>query len=242
MKDISYSIYNIRKIDELSKKDTIIHDLNSTVKIIVTIIYVVMVLSMKSFDIYKVIPAILYPVSIFIFAKINPIDIFKKAIFVLPVVICISLVNLMINFSYVEFIKSCLMSFKCICTVIGALLFIVTTGMTRFSTGMRRFRISKIITTQILLLYRYIVYMMEELLKIKTAYTLRSCGKKKMKINDWGLVMGHMLLKSIDKSENVYGAMVLRGFDGEFHDTRDNKLNLIDISYLIFWSAIFILL
>ena len=54
MKDISKAIYDIRKIDELGDMNTKIHKIDSAIKIIVTIIYVIKILSIKQFTILNI--------------------------------------------------------------------------------------------------------------------------------------------------------------------------------------------
>ena len=66
MNDISKAIYDIRKIDELGDSDTRIHKINSSIKIIVTIIYVIKILSIKQFTVINITCTILYPLIIFI--------------------------------------------------------------------------------------------------------------------------------------------------------------------------------
>jgi len=99
MSDISKSISNIRKIDELGDKDTMIHRIDSSIKIIVTIIYVIRVLSMKKFIISDITCIVFYPLILFIFGKVPVTFIFKKVLFVLPVILGLSLINLIIDFA-----------------------------------------------------------------------------------------------------------------------------------------------
>ena len=66
MNDISKAIYDIRKIDELGDSDTRIHKINSSIKIIVTIIYVIKILSIKQFTVINITCTVLYPLIIFI--------------------------------------------------------------------------------------------------------------------------------------------------------------------------------
>ena len=78
MNDISKAIYDIRKIDELGDSDTRIHKINSSIKIIVTIIYVIKILSIKQFTVINITCTVLYPLIIsgisinsFIYIRIN---------------------------------------------------------------------------------------------------------------------------------------------------------------------------
>ena len=67
------------------------------------------------------------------------------------------------------------------------------------------------------MIYRYIIVMIEEALKIKNAYSLRSSSNKGIDILDFGLILGRMLLKTIDKGENVYKAMKLRNYNSNLY-------------------------
>ena len=80
MKDISKAIYDIRKIDELGDIDTRIHKINSSIKIIVTIIYVIKILSIKQFTVINITCTVLYPLIIFIIGKVPIKFILKKSI------------------------------------------------------------------------------------------------------------------------------------------------------------------
>ena len=242
MNDISKSIYNIRKIDELGDMNTVLHRIDPSIKIIVTIIYVIKVLSMKQFRMLDTICIVSYPLIVFILGKIPVKFILKKIIFVLPIVLGISLINLIIDFSYSEIYFSALLLFKCAFALIGALLLIVTTGMNDLAFGLKKLKIPHILIMQILMLYRYIILMMEECYKVKSAYELRTLGEKSMTIKDYGQIIGRMLLKIIDKSEKVYEAMKLRGFDGEIYINSNKKAGCVDILYLVTSAVILIFL
>ena len=82
MGDLSKAIYNIRKIDELGKEDTIIHKINPMIKIIVTLAYVIKVISIKEFLFADIIVILAYSIFIFIFAKIPVNIILRKLIIV----------------------------------------------------------------------------------------------------------------------------------------------------------------
>ena len=78
MNDISKAIYDIRKIDELGDKHTILHRIDSSIKIIVTIIYLIKVLSMKQFTISDIACIVLYPLILFKLGKVPVKFILKK--------------------------------------------------------------------------------------------------------------------------------------------------------------------
>ncbi len=242
MDDISKAIYDIRKIDELGDKHTILHRIDSSIKIIVTIIYVIKVLSMKQFTISDIACIVLYPLILFKLGKVPVKFIFKKVLFVLPIIIGLSAINLIIDFSYLEIYFSVLLIFKCTFALVGALLLIATTGINNLAFGLKKLKIPNILIMQILMLHRYIILMMEECYRVKSAYELRTLGEKSMTMKDYGRIIGQMLLKTIDRSEKVYEAMKLRGFEGDLYINSNKRAGCIDYLYLISCAVILIFL
>lgn len=241
MKDISKTIYDIRKIDELGDMNTKIHKIDSAIKIIVTIIYVIKILSIKQFTILNITCIVLYPLILFIIGKVQIKFILKKVIYVFPIILGLSAINLIIDFSYSEIYFSVLLLFKCTFALVGALLLIVTTGINNLALGLKKLKIPNILIMQILMLHRYVILMMEECYKVKSAYELRTLGEKSMTMKDYVQIVGQMFLKTLDISENVYEAMKLRGFEGELYI--NNKVaGYVDYFYLIIWVVIFIFL
>lgn len=241
MKDISKAIYDIRKIDELGDMNTKIHKIDSAIKIIVTIIYVIKILSIKQFTILNITCIVLYPLILFIIGKVQIKFILKKVIYVFPIILGLSVINLIIDFSYSEIYFSVLLLFKCTFALVGALLLIVTTGINNLALGLKKLKIPNILIMQILMLHRYVILMMEECYKVKSAYELRTLGEKSMTMKDYVQIVWQMFLKTLDISENVYEAMKLRGFEGELYI--NNKVaGYVDYFYLIIWVVIFIFL
>ena len=241
MGDLSKAIYNIRKIDELGKEDTIIHKINPIIKIIVTLAYVIKVIYIKEFLFADIIVILAYSIFIFIFAKIPVNIILRKLIFVLPVVLGVITINLIIDFSYKEIIYSLLLLFKCTFSLIGTLQLLATTTINDLALAMKKLKVPKVLISTLLMIYRYILVLMEEGYRIKSAYQLRTMGKKSMTISDWGIIMGRLLLRTIDRSEQVYSAMIMRGFHGEYYSGEIHKVNSIDLVYCFVIIGIFIL-
>ena len=48
------------------------------------------------------------------------------------------------------------------------------------------------------------------------AYSLRAPGQKGIHISAWGSFLGQLLLRSMDRAQELYSSMELRGFRGEF--------------------------
>ena len=122
----------------------------------------------------------------------------------MPIILGLSVINLIIDLSYEEIYFSVLLIFKCTFVLVGALLLIATTGINNLALGLKKLKIPNILIMQILMLHRYIILMMEECYKVKSAYELRTLREKTMTMKDYGQIVGQMFLRTLDKSEKVY--------------------------------------
>ena len=241
MMDINKKLYKIRLIDDLGAQESVIHRINPTIKLITTFLYIIKVLSLKDFVLMDIAIIIAYPLILFILGNIPIRLIFGRLILILPVIIGVIGVNLIIDFSYNQIMLALLLIFKCVFSVVSTLLLITTTTMNNITRALRRLKVPKILVMQIAMLYRYIILMMEEAYKIKCAYELRTMDKKSMNIKHFGEIMGQMLLRSIARAEDIYKAMKLRGFEGEYYTNTEEKLKVADYIYLGIFIGTFIL-
>lgn len=250
MEKLIGSSYNIRLIDELAVKKTVVHNLNPIVKLLVTIIYLATVVSFDKYNITGLVPFIFYPIVTFILSETPFFQIFKRSLVALPFVIGIGIFNPLLDRSTYEVIGGISISggwisfvsllIKCSLTVLAALLLIATTGMEKISLALRKLFVPKIFVTQLFLTYRYIFILLEEAFRVIKAYNLRSPMDKSISLKTSGSLLGQMLLRSFDRADRVYNAMVLRGFNGEYDFTKDDTLSLSSIIYLILWTSFFL--
>lgn len=240
MKDLNNILYDIRRLDELGEQETIIHKINPSIKIVLTFIYIIKVISISEINIKDILIVLVYPLVVFILGKIPFKIIAKKLIIAMPLVLSIVIVNIFIDPSIYQIIKSIMLISKTILTVFGGLLLLASTGMNNIVIGLKKLHVPNIFIMQLSMIYRYIIVMIEEALKIKNAYSLRSSSNKGIDILDFGLILGRMLLKTIDKGENVYKAMKLRNYNSNLYIYNEKKINYKDILYLVFWMIMFI--
>ena len=240
MKDLNNILYDIRRLDELGEQETIIHKINPSIKIVLTFIYIIKVISISEINIKDILIVLVYPLVVFILGNIPFKIIAKKLIIAMPLVLSIVIVNIFIDPSIYQIIKSIMLISKTILTVFGGLLLLASTGMNNIVIGLKKLHVPNIFIMQLSMIYRYIIVMIEEALKIKNAYSLRSGSNKGIDILDFGLILGRMLLKTIDKGENVYKAMKLRNYNSNLYIYNEKKINYKDILYLVFWMIMFI--
>ncbi|WP_055668980.1 cobalt ECF transporter T component CbiQ [Desnuesiella massiliensis] len=251
MANISDSIYKIRLLDDLSDKKTWIHNIHPLSKLLATMVYIIAIISFDKYEIERLLPFIFYPMIIFIIGEIPLKVILDRMLIasffvigigifnpILDKTIALVIFNVPISSGWISFISLIL---KSMLTIASALLLLATTGMENIALSLRMLKVPKIFVLQLLITYRYILVLMEEVATIYNAYTLRAPGQKGINFKVWGSLAGQLLIRTFDRAQRVYQAMILRGFNGEYNTGFNNELSSRDYIYLLAWSIFFIL-
>lgn len=251
MTGITDSLQDIRLLDELGDMRTFIHKIHPLSKLIVTLFYLVIVISFSKYETSGVLPLVLFPVVLISLAELPILPILKRVLIIMPLIIGISLFNpildqrpmliwghITITYGWISFTSILI---KSLLTIISSLILIATTGMTNLGIALRMIKIPKIIVLQLLLTYRYIEVLMEEVILITNAYTLRAPRAKGIQFKDLGSLLGQLLLRTIERGQNVYYAMCCRGFTGEYHSGNIPKFGYSDLAYILLWVFFFLL-
>ena len=159
MTNIFNSIYNIRLLDELSEKKTLIHSIHSLIKLMVTIGYIISILSFNKYEILGLVPFVFYLIITFNIAEIPYLPFLKRLLFIIPFVISIGIFNPIFDKNTLKIIFGITISagffslfsllIKCSLTVLAVFLLIATTGIENISSALRIIFIPKIFNIQI---------------------------------------------------------------------------------------------
>lgn len=129
--------------------------------------------------------------------------------------------------------------FKALLSVSILILLISTVKFHDLLAGLRKLRMPKLIGILSALMYRYIFIFWDETLRTNMARNSRTPGKLKMnRFNVYGNQMAMIFLRSWERANTVYNAMLSRGFDGEFQSLGQKKTKKKDIVF----GVVFVLL
>jgi len=241
-------MYDMRILDDLARKETVIHKVHPLVKLLTTVSYLMVVVSFGKYDISGLLPLLIYPSMIFALAELPLKPIFMRVLLVSPLIIGIGILNpffdhqiflvggIEISRGWVTFLSLLIRS---VLTVTAALLLIATTGMDRLGGALRMLKIPRIFVLQLLLTYRYISVLMEEVARSLRAYSLRAPKQKGVHRSAWGSLAGQLILRTFDRAQRIYEAMCLRGFTGEYRTGGFGKIRVWDLAYLAGWVLFF---
>lgn len=118
----------------------------------------------------------------------------------------------------------------------------VTTPWNRLTESLRFFHVPDLFIFTFDITLKYIVLLGDICLRMLDALILRSVGTNRQKGQSFSGVMGTAFLKSHTMAEEMYGAMVCRGFDGEYASLQKPKLtryDLIPITLMIAMTVLF---
>jgi cobalt/nickel transport system permease protein len=250
MTNLTSSLQDMSLLEELAEKKTFIHRLHPLAKLWTTLVYLVVVVSFGRNEVSGLLPFVFYPVMVFVLGELPGAPILKRILWVEPFIIGIGILNPLFDHSvvllggmavYRGWITFLSIFVKCGLTVTVSLLLIATTGMTKLGGALRMLGVPKLFVLQLLLTYRYISVLTEEVYRMQRAYALRAPGQKGIHWKAWGSFAGQLLLRTFDRAQRVYQAMSLRGFQGEYRIGKLQALEGRDLIYILGWSLFFIL-
>ena len=247
MSRITGALHEMQTIEESSSRDQWVNHIHPLVKFCVTIFYLVCVISCGRYDLPRVLGLALYPFLLFELSELPFGEALYKLRIVLPLVCIAGIFNPLLDrrpaaevfgFTLTMGLLSMLtLMIKGILTVLSSYLLAASTPAEGLCAAMRMLRIPRMIVVEFLLIWRYISLFMGEAEKTAQAYSLRAPGQKGIAMKYWGPLLGSMMLRSIDRAQEVYEAMCLRGFNGDFPPGRIRKAGRRDLLYLAGFGA-----
>lgn len=134
-------------------------------------------------------------------------------------------------------------------SVQAAILLTATTKFPDMAHSLRHLGAPMILITIISFMYRYIFVLSDEavrLLRARTARSAKKSGQKSPPIT-WhariaGNMIGQLFLRSYERSDQVYNAMLARGFQGEFLTLTPHKMANTDWVALLMASGSILIL
>jgi cobalt/nickel transport system permease protein len=215
----------VGKMDELGRMDSPVHRLDARAKILTTVAFIVVVMSFGRYEVSALMVLFLYPFALAAAGNIPGGYLLKKVALAAPFALCVGMFNPVMDRAPMGMLGSHTIaagwfSFASIMvrfslTVSAGLILIACTGIHRLCEGLARLGVPRVFVVQLLFLYRYFFVIAEEGSRMLRGVEMRSVGNRRLGLATYGTLIGNLLLRSIDRSQRIYRAMVSRGFDGE---------------------------
>ncbi|MDO4620649.1 MAG: cobalt ECF transporter T component CbiQ [Lachnospiraceae bacterium] len=249
MSKIHHAIHEIHRLDQLAERDQWANRLHPLVKLFVTITFIAVSVSFSRYDVIGLAVMAVYLWFGFQLSELSFRECLWRVRVILPLVCMVGVPNLFLDrlpvqigplTVYTGVLSMLTLMMKGIFAVLASYLLIATTGIEQICYALRRLHVPSVMVTQILLTYRYITLLLEQVRIVTQAYSMRAPYQKGVHYKVWGSLAGQLLLRSIDRANEVYESMSLRGYTGDFLYIREKvSFQLRDLLYLLIWTAFF---
>lgn len=252
MISINAAIIDLKQLELMADLDSPIHSLDASVKVIVTFVFIISVISYGRYEIYCLLPFCIFPAVMIALSGLPPKYIARKIALVCPLILMLGMFNPVFDTKVIYhigqtgitggWISLLSLAIRSLLTVTAAFVLVGTTGFTSICQALNRLGVPKLFSVQLLFLHRYIFVLADETARASRARELRSNGKKGSGINSLASLAGHLLIRTWERAERIYNAMQARGFAGQFHAYRKPAFGIYEIFFLSGWLTIFITL
>lgn len=235
--------FNLGYLDRLSYGNSFIHNIEPRAKVLVTLAFIITVVSFSKYEVGRLLPFFIFPVIFLTVGNIPLSFLLKRLLLVSPFAIFIGIFNplfdrgialyffgIAVSKGFISFLSIML---RFLLTMSILILLIATTSFSGICYALKRFRIPELFINQLLFLYRYIFVLVEEAMRMTRAKELRTFGKKGKEMRYYVALIGCLLIRTIERSERIYYAMLSRGFNGKMPYLKRNKINSTDLVFVI---------
>ena len=222
--------------------------------LLVTVVYLCFMLGVPTTHIDLLVWYALYPIIASPLFGLSYSSVFLQSLIVLPLVILLGVFNPIVDKTPVAAFNGYTITegwllfigiiLRGLFSMQALLILIRSIGFVGIVRSLARLGIPRFLTTQLLMVFRYIRVLIEEALSMKAARDARSFGVKHLSLRLWGVMIGQLFLRSIDRAERIHRAMQARGFTGEMPmDFGVSSLwNWNSTIYLVVWCLLFLFL
>lgn len=229
-------------------------DIDSRASLLTVVVYLCMMLSVPATHIDLLIWFALFPIIASPLYGLSYSRIFLQSLIVLPLVILIGFFNPIVDRTPVAYFGGVAITrgwllfigvvIRGLLSMQVLLILIHSIGFTGMVRAMGRLGVPRFLTTQLLMVFRYIRVLVEEGITMKAARDARSYGNRRLSLRQWGVLTGQLFLRSVERAERIHRAMLSRGFTGEIpsYTSCNSRWTPVSTLFLAGWSGVFVFL
>lgn len=246
MATIDGAILDFKRLETLASGDTALHRLDPRAKVIVTALFIMAVVSHDRYEIIRLVPFFIFPAALIAAGNLPLSYLVRKILLLCPFVIVVGIFNPLVDRTPVVQLGSFAISggwlsfvsilTRSTLTVGAAFVLLALTGFPAICRTLEQLGMPRPFAVQLLFLYRYIFVLTEETGRASRARELRSCGKKGRGMASFASLVGHLLLRTWQRAERIHAAMLSRGFDGSFKNSRKSSFGSKEYLFVALWG------
>lgn len=240
-------------LDQYSELDSLIHRLDPRTKALAMLAFVLVVMATPptawpAFALGTVLMA-----GLILIARLPPLYVLKRSAVVAPFVLMIALFlpffeggqvagsyNIgwwRVSIPYDRLLVLWNVVVKSWLSALSLILLSATTPFPRLLKGLQRLGVPRVMVMILSFMYRYLFVLVDEAMRMGRARESRGLGGSRVRqIRTLGNMIGTLFLRSYERGERVYQAMLARGFDGEMRTLSELRFGRADLCFGIVCS------
>lgn len=249
----------IQVLDHYQEGDSLIHRLDPRVKLVLTLALIVVIAALPRGAWLVYLACLLMICLVMGMSRLHPMLVLRRSLVAMPFAFAaLSLVftvpgSALASFTFARWSLSvtvegtvAFMSIlaKSWLSVLSATILVATTPFSHLVASMRAFRVPEVLVSVVSFMYRYMYVIADEALRLHRARDARSAapGSKAGGSLRWrgkvlGGMIGSLFLRSYERSERIYAAMLSRGFDGSIRAMKMEPLRRNDLGTVVAFLA-----
>jgi len=245
-------------IDQYSDRDSFIHRLDPRTKLITTLVFILAVAltlpnRWQAFALYFLLIA-----TLFFLSKLPIFYVLKRSLVIMPFVLLIAIFipffkegevvgsyniwlwQVSVTYNGLQVLVNIVI--KAWLSILSLILLTSTTKLANLLKGLEQLRMPRVMVMILSFMYRYIFVLVDEVMRMKQARDSRNFGGKRLwQIRTVGNMIGTLFIRSYERGERVYAAMLTRGFDGQTRTLDHLNFRPADAYFGIGFSLVLIL-
>jgi len=235
-------------LDQYSELDSFVHRLDPRTKALMVLAFVLVVMATPptawvSFALCTALMA-----GLTLLARLPPLYVLKRSVVVLPFVLVVALslpffedgreagsYNIewwKVSISYDGLLLLWNVVVKSWLSALSLILLSATTPFPRLLKGLERLGVPRVMVMILSFMYRYIFVLVDEAMRLGRARDSRNLGGGLLwRARTLGNMIGTLFLRSYERAERVYQAMLARGFDGEIRTLDELRIGRADLYF-----------
>ena len=127
-------------------------------------------------------------------------------------------------------------------SILSLILLTSTTKLSNLLKGLEQLRLPRVMVMILSFMYRYLFVLVDEVMRMRQARDSRNFGGGRLwQIRTIGNMIGTLFIRSYERGERVYAAMVARGFDGQTRTLESSSFRQLDAYFGISFGLVLIL-
>ncbi|MCK5433855.1 MAG: cobalt ECF transporter T component CbiQ [Dehalococcoidales bacterium] len=245
-------------LDRYSNLDSFIHKLDPRTKFIIALVFILAVISTPPIRWQVFALYLFFMAALLLLSKLPIFYVLKRSLVVMPFVLMIAIFipfikegevagsyniglwQVSVTYTGLQVLWNVLI--KAWLSILSLIWLTSTTKLPNLLKGLEQLGMPRVMVMILSFMYRYIFVVVDEVMRMRQARDSRDFGGSRLcQLRTIGNMIGTLFIRSYERGERVYAAMLARGFDG--HSRTLDRLNFsqADAYFGISFSLVLIL-